>query len=300
MLASVWAKTKRMRIFVTGSGGQLARCLAEQAISQKQLEIFCAGRPDFDLLHPSTLQSIVIAAKPDIIVNAAAYTAVDKAESEPDLAFAINRDGAAEMARIASQLNIPIIQISTDYVFSGQKIGAYVETDETGPLSAYGKSKLEGEIAVRGTTDRHAILRTSWVYSPFGNNFVKTMLRLAQDRKSLNVVADQIGCPTSAHDLATATIKIARTLLQDETKTGTFHTVGAGIASWSEFASEIFRLLKRNDQEVPTVNPIPTAEYPTPAKRPMNSVLNCKKLKETFGIEMPLWQNSLMDCMARL
>ena len=289
-----------MRIFVSGSEGQLAKSLTEQMSKQKDIVVVCAGRPDFDLLNPEKLEAAILKASPDIIVNAAAYTAVDWAEENPEIAFAINRDGAAAMAQAAVNINIPIIQISTDYVFSGNRIGSYVEDDATGPLNVYGRSKLEGEIAVRSIAAHHAILRTSWVYSPFGNNFVKTMMRLAKERETLNVVADQTGCPTSAIDLAQAIVAVSRGLIDNPILSGTFHAAGNGITNWASFAEEIFNVLSENGYRVPLVNKIDSVDYKTAAKRPVNSVLDCSKLKQTFDIQLPNFHGSLRDCIRRI
>ena len=287
-----------MRVFVTGAQGQLARCLAQR--TAPGLDILCVGRPGFDLLDRDSAISAVLAAKPDIVVNAAAYTAVDQAESEPDLALAVNRDGAGAMAQAASLLGAPVIQISTDYVFSGAKPEPYVEDDKTGPLCVYGQSKLEGEIAVRAANPRHAIVRTSWVYSPFGANFVKTMLRLAGERDALNVVDDQFGCPTSAGDLADVVLAIGRALLAVPGLAGTFHAAGQGDTSWFGFAQEIFAVASRAGLRAPALSPIPTSAYPTPARRPMNSRLSCARLGREIGCALPPWQASVGRCVLDL
>jgi dTDP-4-dehydrorhamnose reductase len=289
-----------MRIFVSGSEGQIARCIADLEAKHPALKVVCAGRPAFDLLNPVAATAIAMAAAPDAIVNAAAYTAVDKAETEPDLAFAVNRDGAAAMAKAAARLNVPIIHISTDYVFSGTKDGAYVETDETEPLGVYGHSKLAGEIAVRAASPRHAILRTSWVYSPYGSNFVKTMVKLSKDRETLDVVSDQVGCPTSASDLAAAILNVCVSMVKSPEISGTFHMAGIGETSWADFAEKIFDALARNGHHVPMVRSIPSKDYPTLAKRPKNSCLDCTKLQTVFGLKLPRWQTGLTDCMNRL
>jgi dTDP-4-dehydrorhamnose reductase len=287
-----------MKFFVTGAEGQLARCLAERAGAG--LDIVCAGRPRFDLLAPEAAIATVLAARPDALVNAAAYTAVDKAETEPHLAFAINRDGAAAMARAAAALRIPFIHISTDYVFSGAKPEPYVEGDETGPLGVYGQSKLEGEIAVRAAAPRHAILRTSWVYSPFGANFVKTMLRFAREREALNIVDDQIGCPTAADDLAGAVLAVAQAMAAAPELAGTFHAAGQGSTSWFGLAREIFAVSSGAGLRAPALSPIPTSAYPTPARRPRNSSLDSAKLAREFGFVFPSWQSGVRRCVLRL
>lgn len=202
-----------MRLAVTGKNGQVVSAL--QALASAELEIVALGRPELDLAQPETVLKALRAVKPDAVVSAAAYTAVDKAESEPDIAFAVNRDGARAVAQAASDIGIPVIHLSTDYVFDGTKATAYVESDPTGPTSVYGRSKLEGERAVAEATGNYAVLRTAWVYSEYGNNFVKTMLRLSENRDEINVVADQFGCPTSANDIAAAIVAIARKLVDD-------------------------------------------------------------------------------------
>ncbi len=282
-----------MRVVVTGKEGQVVQSLLARG-NAVSVEIISLGRPDLDLADPSTIRQSIIDARPDVIVSAAAYTAVDKAESETELAFAINASGAGEVARVAAMLNVPIIHLSTDYVFDGTKPDPYVETDETGPVSVYGASKLAGEQQVEAATANHVILRTAWVYSPFGNNFVKTMLRLAETRDHLRVVGDQHGCPTSALDIADAIIIIAKRLVADpDTKLrGIFHLTGSGEATWAEFAEQIFAGLKERTAKMVTVEHITTAEYPTPAKRPANSRLKGDKLLSHFGIQLPDWHAS--------
>lgn len=289
-----------MLVFVVGAEGQLARSLAERAFGRHGVSLIHGTRPGFDLLRPDEVEAAVVAAKPDLVVNAAAYTAVDKAEAEADLAFGVNDRGAAALARAATRLGVPIIHISTDYVYSGQKAGAYVETDATGPLGVYGKSKLAGEKSVAAANAWHIILRTSWVYSPFGANFVKTMLRLGGQRDSLGIVSDQVGSPTSALDLADCVLAVGDRLLQDKDVSGVYHVAGTGYASWFDFASEIFNIQSSMGYRVPVVSPIQTTDYPTAAQRPANSRLDCSKLKTAFGYAMPAWQLSLRDCMVRL
>lgn len=289
-----------MRIFVSGSQGQLARALAERANLRADTELVYGARPDFDLTRPEDARDAVIAAKPDLVVNAAAYTAVDKAEIEPMLANAVNHVGTKAMAEAARRLAVPIIHVSTDYVYAGRKPEAYVETDPTGPLGVYGQSKLLGEGAVAAVDPWHVILRTAWVYSPFGTNFVKTMLRLATQKDSLGIVSDQLGNPTSAFDLADCILAVSRRLIADRSLSGIYHAAGSGDASWFDFATEIFRQQESMGYKVPVLNPITTKDYPTPAQRPENSRLNCTKLKQAFGFEMPPWQQSLQDCLLRL
>lgn len=281
-----------MRLAVTGKNGQVVSAL--QALANDELEIVSLGRPELDLAQPETVLNALRDAKPDVVVSAAAYTAVDKAESEPEIAFAINRDGAKAVAQAAKELCVPVIHLSTDYVFDGTKATAYVESDPTGPSSVYGHSKLEGENAVTESNPDHAILRTAWVYSEYGNNFVKTMLRLGEARDEINVVADQFGCPSSANDIATAIVEIAKKLSTDPSARlrGVFHLSGTGETNWADFAKQIFAFSSENGGKSVVVNNITTAQYPTPARRPANSRLDCSKLEEIYGIRLPNWQIS--------
>ncbi|TWC79674.1 dTDP-4-dehydrorhamnose reductase [Rhizobium sp. SJZ105] len=289
-----------MRLAVTGKNGQVVSAL--QALAGPDLEIVALGRPELDLARPDTVFKALRDAKPDVVVSAAAYTAVDKAESEPDIAFAVNRDGAKAVARAANEIGVPVIHISTDYVFDGTKTTAYVENDPTGPASVYGRSKLEGEQAVSESTDNYAVLRTAWVYSEYGSNFVKTMLRLSESRDEINVVADQFGCPTSANDIAIAIVSIAKRLATDPSAhlRGVFHMSGTGETNWAGFAKQIFAFSAENGGKSIVVNDITTAQYPTPAQRPTNSRLDCCKLEEVYGIRLPEWQTSTRAVMAAL
>jgi dTDP-4-dehydrorhamnose reductase len=281
-----------MRLAVTGKNGQVVSALL--ALASAELEIVALGRPELDLAQPETVLKALRDVKPDAVVSAAAYTAVDKAESEPDIAFAVNRDGARAVAQAASDLGIPLIHLSTDYVFDGAKDTAYVESDPTAPTSVYGRSKLEGERAVSEATDNYVVLRTAWVYSEYGNNFVKTMLRLSENRDEINVVADQFGCPTSANDIAAAVVTIARKLVEDSSTPlrGVFHLCGSGEINWANFAKQIFAFSAETGGKSIVVNDITTAQYPTPARRPANSRLDCSKLEEVYGIKLPSWQTS--------
>ncbi|MEN3794233.1 dTDP-4-dehydrorhamnose reductase [Fulvimarina sp. MAC3] len=294
-----------MNLLVTGQEGQVVTALKEKGAA-RDIPVRTLGRPDLDLAADprSILEAVLNAAEgADAIVSAAAYTAVDRAESEPDLAMAINGRGAGALAEAAKQLDIPLIHLSTDYVYDGAKAGPWVESDQTGPLGVYGRSKLEGENAIRTTWSRHVILRTAWVYSPFGQNFVKTMLRLSGERDRLTVVADQRGSPTSALDIAEAVLAIADRLKQDRDDTdllGTFHLAGSGETSWAGFAGAIFEGAAKRGQKAPEVAPIPTSAYPTPAKRPANSVLSTERLFTTYGLRLPAWQVSLDEVLDRL
>jgi dTDP-4-dehydrorhamnose reductase len=290
-----------MRIAVTGKQGQVVSALIERGAAAG-VEIVAVGRPELDLADRASILSALSSIRPDAVVSAAAYTAVDKAESEPDLAFAVNAEGPAAIAEITARLGIPIVHLSTDYVFPGDKPDAYVETDATGPTSIYGRSKLAGEERIAAANPNHAILRTAWVYSPFGANFVKTMLRLAESRDAINVVADQKGTPTSAFDIADAVIAIARRLAEDVDPSlrGVFHLTGGGEATWADFAETIFVDLAAQGGKKVSVGRITTADYPTPAKRPANSRLSNEKLRQAYGIVLPDWKVSTQVVLDRL
>jgi dTDP-4-dehydrorhamnose reductase len=291
-----------MRIIVIGQEGQVARALAERAPAHGATAIRL-GRPKLDLADPSGIEDVLRETGGDLIVNAAAYTAVDQAEKEPELARAINGIGPGAVAGAAAAMAIPVIHISTDYVFDGTLDHPYRESDPVSPLGAYGASKLLGEQAVAAEAEDHVILRTAWVYSPFGKNFVKTMLRLGAEREEIGVVADQIGSPTSALDIADGIFGVGRKLLdnpKDRNLRGLFHMAGSGSASWAGFASEIFASSARLGGPAAKVRPITTAEYPTPAKRPANSRLDCTKLANAYGISLPPWRKSLASCVQRL
>lgn len=289
-----------MRIAVTGKHGQVVTALG--AVAGEKLEIVALGRPELDLISPATISAAIRNAAPDVVVSAAAYTAVDKAESEPEAAFAINRNGARAVAETTAELGIPIIHLSTDYVFDGTKATPYIEEDPTGPASVYGQSKLEGEIAVASSANNHVILRTAWVYSPYGNNFVKTMLRLAETRDEVSVVADQSGCPTSADDIANAVVTIAKRLASDpdEALRGTFHLAGTGETSWAGLAEFIFSVLEEQTGKHVHVRRIGTVDYPTPARRPANSRLDCRKLETCYGLRLPDWEISVRRAVTTL
>jgi dTDP-4-dehydrorhamnose reductase len=267
-------------------------------------EVIAVGPPELDLAIPddAAIYAALGAARPDVIVNAAAYTAVDKAESERDLAFAVNATGAGAVARAAVRLGVPLVHVSTDYVFAGDKVGPYLENDPTGPTGVYGASKLAGEEAVLSSGADAAILRTAWVYSPFGANFVKTMLRLAETRDEVGVVDDQRGSPTSALDLADAVIVVAQHLVagSDPGHRGVFHATGSGEGSWADLAEAVFTASAANGGPSARVKRITTADYPTPAKRPANSRLDCTALFERHGVHLPDWRDSTKTVTARL
>lgn len=284
-----------MRILVTGRNGQVATALLERG-EKAGINVIAAGRPELDLENPPAVDAAIAAAKPTVVVNAAAYTAVDKAEQEPDKAFAVNRDGAAAAAKAAARLGVPFIHLSTDYVYPGDKISPYVESDATGPLGVYGQSKLAGEEAVRAAHPSPLILRTSWVYSPFGNNFVKTMLRVGRDRPVLSVVDDQIGNPTSAFDIADAILRVAPGLGAG----GVYHLCGNGDVTWCGFAREIFAQSTAKGGPGPEVKAITTAEYPTPARRPANSRMSMDAFESRFGFRLRPWRDALSETLERL
>ena len=280
-----------MKILVTGKNGQVAQAMLEQA--SDDIEIIALGRPELDITNKSSVAKAVFTHKPDIIVNAAAYTAVDKAESEVELAFKINRDGARNVAEVAKDNSLPIIHISTDYVFNGQKEEGYKEDDAPGPLNVYGLSKLEGEWAVKEANPDHVILRTAWVYSRYGNNFVKTMLKLAETRNEINVVCDQWGTPTSADFIAENIINIAQQILSKtppKNWRGIFHLVPDGKTNWADFAREIFVLLEGKHGKLVHIISIPSSEYKTLAVRPKNSLLNNNKLRFVYQLTIMNWK----------
>jgi dTDP-4-dehydrorhamnose reductase len=278
-----------MRILVFGKTGQVASEL------QRHADVIALGREEADLSNPDACASAILTLKPDAVINAAAYTAVDKAEDDQQ-AFVVNGNAPAAMAKACAALNIPFVHISTDYVFDGSGQGAWLPQDRVNPVNAYGRSKLAGEDAIRAIGGAHAILRTSWVFSAHGNNFVKTMLRLSQTRDMLSIVADQIGGPTPASAIAMACLKIASDLHAGPGKRGTYHFSGSPDVSWADFAREIFVQAGLGT----TVQDIPSSSYPTPAKRPANSRLDCSSLFTTFGIERPDWRVGLAEVVKDL
>lgn len=291
-----------MKIVVTGREGQVVQSLLERASQRPDLQVIALGRPDLDLAKPDTVKTTIETIKPDLVVSAAAYTAVDLAEDETELAFAVNALGAKAVAEAAKACGAPVIHISTDYVFAGDADIPYVETDVTGPRSVYGSSKLEGERLVIEANPKHVILRTAWVYSPFGKNFVKTMLKLAEARDTLSVVSDQWGNPTSALDIADAIIQVADHLADAPNFSvyGIYHFAGTGDTSWSGFARAIFSQSAEFGGPAASVSDIATADYPTKAARPANSRLSTKKFQDVFNWSVPSWQSSLRDVLARL
>ena len=278
-----------MRILVFGETGQVAREIARRA------PVTALGRDAADLSDPEACAAAILASDAEAVINAAAYTAVDRAEEEETLATAINAAAPAAMARAAAAKGVPFLHVSTDYVFDGSGETPWRPSDPTGPLGAYGRSKLAGEIGVRAAGGRHAILRTSWVFSAHGANFVRTMLRLGRRRDALRVVDDQTGGPTAAGDIADALLTMARAL-HDGAPGGTYHFAGAPDVTWAGFAREIFA---RAGLDV-AVTGIPSSDYPTPARRPANSRLDCSTLEADFGIPRPDWRKSLDGILAEL
>jgi len=280
-----------MRLLIFGQTGQVASELARLKPNARFL-----SRADADLTNPAACAGIIKASDADAIINAAAYTAVDRAETEADLAFQINGTAPTEMAKAAAVKGIPFIHISTDYVFNGQGTKPWAPDDPLKPLGAYGQSKLAGETGVRAAGGVHVILRTSWVVSAHGSNFVKSMLRLSETRDALRVVSDQIGGPTPAAAIAEAVVEIAAQLVTNPDLAGTYHFAGTPDVSWADFARAIFAEAGRDI----TIEDIPTADYPTPAKRPANSKLDCGSLAQAFGIKRPDWRAGLKHILADL
>ena len=278
-----------MNTLVFGCTGQVATELDLQA------DVTALDRRAADLSNPAACAAAILAQRPDVVINAAAYTAVDRAEDEPALAQTINGDAPGAMARACAELDIPFLHVSTDYVFSGGGTVPWSVRDPIAPLGVYGRTKAAGEDAVRAARGRHAILRTSWVFSPHGTNFVKTMLRLSDTRDALNVVDDQIGGPTPANGIAAALLTMARAMSGGQDG-GTYHYAGAPPVSWASFARETFAAASRSVE----VTGIPTSDYPTPAKRPLNSRLDCSLLETDFGITPPDWKADLAKIVSDL
>ncbi len=286
-------------ILLTGAQGQLGWELQRRALAAG-LTVDASDREDLDITDAGSVRARLAAVRPALVVNAAAYTAVDKAESDREAAFAVNRDGPANLARACAEHGIPLIHVSTDYVFDGSRPGAYGEDDPVAPLGVYGSSKFAGEEAVRAACPQHVILRTAWVYGVHGHNFVKTMLRLGRERDSLRVVDDQHGCPTFAGDLADAVLEIAARLRTGDVPAegwGTFHCTGSGHTSWCGFAREIFGQVASRGDRVPEVQGIASSDYPTPARRPANSVLDCSRLAHVYGIRLRDWRPALAEML---
>lgn len=293
------------RILILGSTGQLGRELQRSFAVARSVDgsIVAASRDDVDLAHPDHIRALVRRVKPHLILNAAAYTAVDRAESEPELAHAINAECPRVLAEEALALNALLVHYSTDYVFDGSKQGPWVEADTPAPLNAYGASKLAGEQALLTVGGRILIFRTSWVYGPHGSNFLFTMLRLGRERHRLSVVDDQIGVPTTSIALAQGTHSVVTGILagrfgSEQDWAGLYHMTCAGSTSWFGFAQAIFaRASQLLGAKIPELKPIGTSDYPTPAARPRNSVLSNEKLRARFGVQLPSWQSALEETL---
>ena len=284
-----------MRLFVTGASGMVGAEVARQA-RHSGIECSAFTHHELDITRASDVASAIQDASPDIVINAAAYTAVDQAEQDEALAMLVNKTGARNVATAASDIGAGVIHISTDYVFDGEANVAYRPTDATNPINAYGRSKLAGEIEAASACARHAIVRTSWVYSHEGHNFVRTMLRLAESGKEIKVVDDQQGAPTAAADLAAALLKTAK-MMCDRSVAGTFHFTNAGVTTWYNFANAIFEMRGLTDV---TLRPISTAEFSTPAKRPQWSVLDCSTFEKEFEIKPRTWRSALSETLNRI
>jgi dTDP-4-dehydrorhamnose reductase len=287
-----------MKILLLGQHGQVSQELQRSLNGHAELTVL--GREQLDLAQPELIRPHVQRLRPDVIINAAAHTAVDQAESEPELAFAINAIAPGILAEAAAELGVPLIHYSTDYVFDGCKSEPYQETDTTNPLSVYGRSKLAGEQAIQAAGGMHLILRTSWVYSQHGKNFLLTMQRLLQERESLSVVADQIGAPTWAGSIAQTTAQLIEQWRTGQAGPwGVYHLTAQGETSWFGFASAIAAHLRSQGKNVAALQPIPGSAYPTPAQRPLNSRLDCSRLQHAWHVQLPDWQSALNQCLAR-
>lgn len=286
-----------MKILISGHTGQVAR---ELQLALGEHELVSLGRQAFDLSRPDSLRETILRERPDLLINAAAYTAVDQAEQERELAFTINAEAPGAMADACFELDIPLIHYSTDYVFDGSKPTPYREADTPRPLGVYGASKVAGEQALRISGCDHLILRTSWVYSQHGRNFLLTMQRLLQEREELSVVDDQIGAPTWAGSIASATAELIDKWQQGRQRWGTYHLTCQGETSWFGFASAIAEHLRATGKPCARLRPIPSSEYPTPAQRPLNSRLNGERLEEEWQIRLPDWRTALDACLQRM
>ncbi|OEF94373.1 dTDP-4-dehydrorhamnose reductase [Vibrio splendidus] len=290
-----------MRVLITGCHGQVGSCLTKLLANHDNIVVLALDREHLDITRHEAVNAAITEFQPTIIINAAAHTAVDKAEEEVELSYAINRDGPKYLAEAAQSVGAAMLHISTDYVFEGNKAGEYIEMDATNPQGVYGKSKLAGEIAVAEACDKHIILRTAWVFGESGNNFVKTMLRLGENRDALSIVGDQFGGPTYAGDIANALVQIAQCISQDdEVEFGVYHYSGLPHVSWFDFADSIFDIAV--EQEVlankPNLTSITTDQYPTPAKRPSNSRLSNEKITACFSVEASDWKAALSNIQA--
>lgn len=289
-----------MKIVLLGAKGQVGSEVAQLAKAQK-LQLLAFDRDDFDVTDLAKTYQTLIEQCPDIVINCTAYTAVDKAQAECELAFHINRDAVAAMAKACTSLQIPLLHLSTDYVFNGKASQPYHENDPAAPLGVYGLSKWEGEERIRALHKQHIIIRTSWVFGVHGNNFVKTILRLAGEREQLKIVADQTGCPTAARDIAAMLLHIAHIVIKGQTTWGTYHFCGQPSVTWHEFANTIVEyaapIMPICAKEIV---PITTQQYPTPAQRPQYSVLNTDKIKNIFSLQIPDWRVELKHIIEEL
>ncbi len=290
-----------MKILIIGKHGMLAQELL-QNFHEAGGGVVCKGRPEVDLCKPDTIREVLLTHHPSVIINAAAYTAVDRAESHPDPAFAVNRDGTRCLAEHSHRLGIPLIHISTDYVFDGKKRRPYREDDPVSPLGVYGQSKWEGEEAVRRCQPHHIILRTSWLYGLYGRNFLKTILNKAKETEELRIIDDQWGCPTWAKDVASALAVITRKVRDaNEVPWGTYHFCSAGETTWYEFGRTIIDQAREFlSLKIERITPIATDEYPAQVKRPAYSVLDCSKIHHAFDLRQPQWQESAQRCLEEL
>lgn len=289
-----------MRLLIAGWHGQVARALIEAAPSRPEIKALAAGRPALDVRDPRSVARAFSDLEPTIVVNGAAYTAVDKAESDAESAFALNRDGARLLAEAAARRGVPVIHLSTHYVFDGTKPAPYVEADAPCPATVYGRSKLAGEEAVREVNPRHVVIRTGWVFGPMAQTFAARIIEAATGSGPLRIVADQQGNPTYAPHLADAILDIARKLASGAHAWGTYHAAGTGATSWHGLAGEILaRAAARGRAGAPLV-PIATSDYPATAPRPVNAELDCARLEATFGLRLPAWQQGAAACVERL
>lgn len=286
-----------MKVLLLGGGGQIGTAL--RRLPMRDVLLFAPSRRQVDLASADDVSAAIGRLRPDAVVNAAAYTAVDRAEDECAHAFAVNRDGPAALAQACARFAIPLVHLSTDYVFDGRKTGPYRESDPCAPLNVYGRSKLEGEDAVRAHHPQHVILRTSWIYSETGQNFVRTILKRARRGEVLRIVADQRGCPTAASDVATTVAALVELVgARGELPWGTYHCASADAVTWYEFGRAILELAGPRLPAMPEVHPVASADYGARARRPENSELDCSRLQGTFGFRLPSWRKSLAALMA--
>lgn len=288
-----------MKILVLGSNGQLGRCLSDQ-LENSRYDVVFTSREQINIANFEKTKNKILCISPDVVINASAYTAVDKAEDEQEMAELLNHHAVKNIAKICNLLSAWLIHLSTDYVFDGYSKYPYNENDHTNPQSVYGYTKLKGELAIQQSGCKHIIIRTAWVYSEYGTNFLKTMLHLGAQHAELSVVSDQIGCPTYAQDIAKSIVKIVSQLdLQKDN--GLYHYCGDKPCSWYEFAKTIFYYAKSNNLKTPSqINKIETLAYPTPAKRPSFSVLDCCKIENDFGIPQSNWHKGISDVIKKI